>query len=111
RPTIAIAKELQPETESSLTVSEEKGKAMTYTVAIVDEGLLDLTRFKTPNPHQSFYAREGLGVKTWDLFDQVLGAWGGNLERILSVGGDGALNKNVNPAKANRFKPVVLFMG
>ncbi len=111
RPTIAIAKELRPETESSLTVSEEKGKAMTYTVAIVDEGLLDLTRFKTPNPYQSFYAREGLGVKTWDLFDQVLGAWGGNLERILSVGGDGALNKNVNPAKANRFKPVVLFMG
>jgi uncharacterized protein YfaS (alpha-2-macroglobulin family) len=111
KPAVAVAKELRPETESSLTVSEEKGKPMTYTIAIVDEGLLDLTRFKTPNPHQSFYAREGLGVKTWDLFDQVLGAWGGNLERILSIGGDGALNKNVNPAKANRFKPVVLFMG
>jgi alpha-2-macroglobulin len=111
KPIIKIAPVLKPEVESSLAISEEKGKAMTYTIAIVDEGLLDLTRFKTPDPHQLFYAREGLGVKTWDLFDLVLGAWGGNLERILSIGGDGALNRNINPAKANRFKPVVKFMG
>jgi hypothetical protein len=84
---------------------------MTYKIALVDEGLFDLTRFKTPDPHSIFYAREGLGVKTWDLFDQVLGAWGGNLERILSIGGDGSINKNLNPAKANRFKAVVKFMG
>ena len=111
KPVVQMASEIKPEVENSLTVSESNGKAMTYTIAIVDEGLLDLTRFKTPTPHASFYAREALGVKTWDLFDQVLGAWGGNLERILSIGGDGALNKNINPAKANRFKPVVKFMG
>src|SRR5690606_11933026 len=78
---------------------------------IVDEGLLDLTRFKTPDPHASFYAREALGVKSWGLFDQVLGAWGGDLERILSIGGDGEIDRNVNPAKANRFQPVVKFLG
>src|SRR5690606_15637550 len=70
-----------------------------------------LTRFKTPDPHASFYAREALGVKSWDLFDQVLGAWGGDLERILSIGGDGEIDRNVNPAKANRFQPVVKFLG
>jgi uncharacterized protein YfaS (alpha-2-macroglobulin family) len=111
KPVIKMADKLRPETESSITVSEQNGKAMTYTIAIVDEGLLDLTRFKTPNPHGVFYAREGLGVKTWDLFDYVLGAWGGNLERILSVGGDGSVNKNLNPAKANRFVPVVKYLG
>ncbi len=111
KPTIKMANTLKPEVESSIMVAEAKGKAMTYTIALVDEGLLDLTRFKTPDPHSIFYAREGLGVKTWDLFDQVLGAWGGNLERILSIGGDGSINKNLNPAKANRFKPVVKFMG
>ncbi len=84
---------------------------MTYTIAIVDEGLLDLTRFKTPDPHSAFYAREALGVKTWDLFDYVIGAWGADLERILSIGGDEGLNKNASTAKANRFKPVVQFMG
>ncbi|WP_199140767.1 alpha-2-macroglobulin family protein [Pedobacter sp. ASV12] len=111
KPVIKMPATLKPEVESSITVAEEKGKAMTYTIALVDEGLLDLTRFKTPDPHRIFYAREGLGVKTWDLFDQVLGAWGGNLERILSIGGDGSVNRNLNPAKANRFKPVVKFMG
>ncbi len=111
KPQISIAETLRPETKSSITVSESGGKAMTYTVAIVDEGLLDLTRFKTPDPHASFYAREALGVKSWDLFDQVLGAWGGDLERILSIGGDGDIDRNVNPAKANRFQPVVKFLG
>ena len=111
KPLIKMADKLKPETESTISVSEQNGKAMTYTIAIVDEGLLDLTRFKTPDPHAVFYAREGLGVKTWDLFDYVLGAWGGDLQRILSIGGDGSINKNLNPAKANRFVPVVKYMG
>ncbi|MCD0489990.1 hypothetical protein LPB86_17240 [Pedobacter sp. MC2016-14] len=111
KPVLQMADKIKPETETTLTVKEQTGKAMTYTIAIVDEGLLDLTRFKTPDPHAVFYAREGLGVKTWDLFDEVLGAWGGNLERILSIGGDGSANRNLKPAKANRFAPVVKYMG
>ncbi|RCH55838.1 hypothetical protein DJ568_03525 [Mucilaginibacter hurinus] len=110
KPVITMPDKLVPEAKSSLTVSEASGKAMTYTVAIVDEGLLDITGFKTPDPHAAFYAREALGVKTWDLFDYVIGAFGGGLERILSIGGDGTngVNKNVS---VNRFKPVVKFMG
>ncbi|WP_456153993.1 MG2 domain-containing protein [Pedobacter sandarakinus] len=110
-PTIRMLDKIKPEVENTITVGEKNGKSMTYTIALVDEGLLDLTRYKTPDPHGVFYAREGLGVKSWDLFDNVLGAWGGNLERILSIGGDGSINKNLNPAKANRFKAVVKFMG
>jgi uncharacterized protein YfaS (alpha-2-macroglobulin family) len=33
---------------------------MAYTLAIVDEGLLDITRFKTPDPWKAFYAKEAL---------------------------------------------------
>ena len=43
------------------------GNQMTYTLAVVDEGLLDITGFKTPDPWKYFYAREALGVQTWDL--------------------------------------------
>ncbi|SEN76043.1 hypothetical protein SAMN05216436_12154 [bacterium A37T11] len=111
KPVITMPAVLKPESKSAITVSESTGKPMTYTIALVDEGLLDLTRFKTPDPHSSFYAREALGVKSWDLFDQVLGAWGGDLERLLSIGGDADANQNINPAKANRFEPVVKFMG
>ena len=54
---------------------------MTYTIALVDEGLLDLTRFKTPNAWDTFYARQSLGVKTWDIFDDVIGAYGGKINQ------------------------------
>lgn len=110
RPLLSCASVFAPETKVPITVSEENGKAMTYTLAIVDEGLLDLTHFKTPDPWPHFYAKEALGVKTWDIYDQVIGAYGGELERILKIGGDGTeINKDA--AKANRFKPMVRYIG
>ena len=110
KPIISMPDKIRPETRSSVTVSEASGKEMTYTIAIVDEGLLDITNYKTPNPHETFYTREALGVKTWDLFDYIIGAYGGGLERILSLGGDGTAGVNHN-VTVNRFKPVVKFLG
>ncbi len=109
-PVIKTPEVWKPEQKASLSVSEKDGKEMTYTVAIVDEGLLDLTRFKTPDPWAAFYAHEALGVKTWDLFDMVMGAYGAELSRILAIGGDGDINNKAGN-KANRFKPMVKFMG
>ncbi len=109
-PVLNIASTIRPEQNVAFTVSEQSGKEMTYCVAIVDDGLLDLTRFKTPNPHEAFYAREALGVKSFDMYDYVIGAWGGDLERILTIGGD--IEAGTGKQKtANRFKPVVKFIG
>lgn len=110
KPVINIASSIKPEQNVSFTVSEQSGKEMTYSVAIVDEGLLDLTRFKTPNPHEAFYSREALGVKSFDMFDYVIGAWGGDLERILTIGGDDVAGIGKQKT-ANRFKPVVKYLG
>lgn len=110
KPVISMADKIRPESPSQVTVSEASGREMTYTIAIVDEGLLDITNYKTPDPHSTFYSREALGVKTWDLFDYVIGAYGAGLERILSIGGDGTAGVNHN-VTINRFKPVVKFMG
>jgi alpha-2-macroglobulin len=109
-PVLNIPASIRPEQPVSFSVSEQNGREMTYSVAIVDEGLLDLTRFKTPNPYDAFYAREALGVKSFDLFDYVIGAWGGDLERILTIGGDGEAGP-VKQKTANRFKPVVKYLG
>ena len=109
-PIIKMKKELQPEKEFEVTVSEKSGKAMTYTIAVVDEGLLDLTRFKTPNAWDEFYKREALGVTTWDVFDDVIGAYSGSVDQVFGIGGDGDLGKN-KAKKADRFKPVALVMG
>lgn len=109
-PQLNIPATIRPEQQVSFDVSEQNGKEMTYSVALVDEGLLDLTRFKTPDPHSAFYAREALGVKSFDLYDYVIGAWGGDLERILTIGGDAA-GGPVKQKTANRFKPVVHYLG
>lgn len=110
QPKIELADELRPESTATIKVQEENGKPMTYTIALVDEGLLDLTRFTTPNPWSVFYARQSLGVKTWDIFDDVVGAYGGKVNQILSIGGDEAEAGSKN-RKANRFKPMVTYLG
>lgn len=109
-PVIEMPKVLAPEENFTINVKEKDGKAMTYTIAIVDEGLLDLTRFKTPDPWKIFYAREALGVKTWDMYDDVMGAYGGKIAQLFAVGGDGE-NVGAKGNKANRFKPMVKFIG
>jgi uncharacterized protein YfaS (alpha-2-macroglobulin family) len=110
KPQIKAPEVFTPEETARVSVREENGNPMTYTVAIVDEGLLDLTRFSTPDPWNHFYQREALGVKTWDLFDQIAGAYGGKLEQLLSIGG----GEEAGPAgkkKATRFPPMVRFLG
>ncbi len=110
KPVITMPEVLKPEQTATISVSEASKKPMTYTLALVDEGLLDLTRFKTPNPWAYFYAKEALGIRTWDLYDYVAGAFAGKLSKLLNIGGDGDASKAGAP-KANRFKPMVRFMG
>ncbi len=110
KPTISMPSVLVPEQNVTITVGEENNKEMAFTLAVVDEGLLDITRFKTPNPWSNFYSKEALGVKTWDMYDNVIGAFGAELERVLSIGGDGS-EAGDDGAKANRFKPMVRFFG
>ena len=108
-PVIKVADTVAPEEKFTVQVSEKSGRPMTYTLAVVDEGLLDLTAFKTPSPWEAMYRTEALGVKTWDLYDQVVGARAGRFGPMLSIGGD---QENIVAArKDNRFNPVVRFMG
>ncbi|BDS15397.1 alpha-2-macroglobulin family protein [Aureispira anguillae] len=106
-PILDMADVLEPNSKVRIKVSEENKQAMTYTIAMVDEGLLDLTRFKTPDLWEHFYQKEALGVKTWDMYNYVLGAY--ELNQLLAIGGGADVDEDSK--KANRFKPVVRFIG
>ncbi len=110
-PVVKSAPSWRPDQKATLVVSEADKKVMDYIVAIVDEGLLDLTRYKTPDPRARFNAREALGVKTWDIYDQVLGAFGGKIEQLFSIGGDEALLNPEGENRMRRFEPMVRFLG
>ncbi|MEX0982294.1 MAG: MG2 domain-containing protein [Bacteroidales bacterium] len=109
-PQIDMPDELSPNSRIEVKVSEKNNQTMTYTIAMVDEGLLDLTRFRTPDPWAFIYAKEALGVKTWDMFEHVLGAYGGRIDGIYSIGGD-MDEPGKGTREANRFPPMVRFLG
>ena len=110
-PALKVAPEIKPEETFRVEVRESAGRPMTYTLAVVDEGLLGLTRFATPDLRKGFYAREALGVTTWDLFDIVAEAYGAEMARILALGGGEEGESKDKAKQPRRFPPVVLFEG
>lgn len=111
QPQLTLPQEVRPETAFTIQVKEEQQRPMTYSLAIVDEGLLGITGFKVPDAHAHFYRREALGVNTWDLFDQVVGAYGAALERVLAIGGSDADQEAERQRRERRFPPIVQFVG
>ena len=109
-PEIDMPSEIAPLETVEFGITESAGKSMNYTVAIVDEGLLDITGFSTPKPWNHFYARDALGVKTWDMYDYVIGAFSGEFAGLYEVGG-GLDIQSKDANNANRFKPVVKYFG
>jgi uncharacterized protein YfaS (alpha-2-macroglobulin family) len=110
-PELDMPEVIKPNDMYTVKVSEKFGKQMSYTLAVVDEGLLDLTRHKTPDLWNHFYAKQALGIKTWDIYDLVLDGYGGELDRLISIGGDADGAANKKGKKANRFVPVVTHLG
>ncbi|MDR2929009.1 MAG: hypothetical protein LBV41_12545 [Cytophagaceae bacterium] len=110
-PEIKTPDEWHPQEKITVTISEKNNRPMSYTLAIVDEGLLNLTRFKTPNAWYLFNAREALGVKSWDMYDQVLSAYGGRIERLFTIGGGDELRDEDSDKDSRRFEPMVRFIG
>lgn len=110
QPLLTLPEEFRPGSSAKIAIAEAEGRPMTYTIAVVDEGLLGLTRFKTPDPFRHFNATQALAVKTWDVYSQVMGAMDGDLTPLLSIGGDES-GLGDSPPKPNRFPPLVRFLG
>lgn len=109
-PLIACAEKLEPNRKASFTVSEASGKAMTYTLAVVDEGLLGLTNFHAPDLRSEFNKKEASELKNWDIYKYVINAYSGKLETMLAIGGSEDILDNAKNNE-NRFAPVVRYFG
>jgi uncharacterized protein YfaS (alpha-2-macroglobulin family) len=109
-PVITMPDKIRSQQEVEIRVEEKNRQEMTYTLAVVDDGLLDLTGFRTPDPWKWFFVKNALGVQTWDLYDIVFGAFGGKLGRGFAIGGsEAAIDQSKN--RERRFEPVVRFIG
>lgn len=102
---------IRPNTEFKVKLSNAQKQKSAYTLAIVDEGLLNLTDFVSPNPWAYFYQKMAFMLSVFDNYDLIISRDIGTMHQILKVGGDefvGASHrKDLN--QAQRFKPVVFY--
>src|ERR1051326_7648079 len=75
----------------------------------VDEGILQVTEFKTPDPLEYYFQKCALGVETAQIVDLIIPEF--SLLRAASAfGGDGEMQR-LNPFKRITEKPVVFWSG
>jgi uncharacterized protein YfaS (alpha-2-macroglobulin family) len=97
--------------EVSLETTGGQG-AVQVTLAVVDEGILRITGFDTPDPFKFFTRKRRLGITTYDLFDALLPEVDGRTATLIRTqGGDAARGKHLNPVSVKRVKPVALWSG
>lgn len=98
----------------SVTVCTSEGSpaAGRVTVMAVDEAICLLTAFQTPDPMKIFTAQRALVTSAYDVYSELMPILEGQLVSTPAAGGDGAdaLRKRLNPIKANRFKPLALWV-
>jgi len=76
----------------------------------VDQGILQVTDYKTPNPLAYLFRKCSLGVETAQIVDLIIPEF--SLLRSLSAfGGDGEGAQRLNPFKRVTEKPVVFWSG
>ncbi|MGL4667027.1 MAG: alpha-2-macroglobulin family protein, partial [Saezia sp.] len=78
----------------------------------VDQGILQVARYKTPRPLEHFFQKRALEVTSSQILDLILPEFS-MLMRASAAGGDqeGALASHLNPFKRKNKPPVVWWSG
>ena len=117
---IDMPEQIRPNEKFTVKIKNTKNKQFDFTVAVVDEGLLDTTAFKTPKPWEHFFQKLAAKVSIYDNYSEIIDRPYGDINQILKVGGDEALAdemarrkrlKELGLEEAERFKPVAMFKG
>jgi uncharacterized protein YfaS (alpha-2-macroglobulin family) len=106
--TIAAQKSVRSHTRQKVKVSAAPGSMVT--LAAVDNGVLQISDFSTPDPYTHFYAKRALEVNGYDLYPLLFPEVRPSLS---STGGDaeGDMKKRVNPMPAKRIKIISYWSG
>lgn len=106
---ISIAEKSRSKTKQNIRVKTAPGAYVT--IAAVDEGILQVKNYQSPDAFQYFYQKVALGVSSYDIYPLLLP----EIKTTLSsTGGDAANESNnlrVNPNFVNRVKLVSFWSG
>ena len=97
-----------------MKIGFKASKESKVAIFAVDEGVLQVAKYKTPDPLGHFLKKRALDVKTLQILDLILPEF--DVIRQLSASGGGAkarsaLAKNLNPFSRKTDKPAVYWSG
>ncbi|MDD2463657.1 MAG: alpha-2-macroglobulin [Desulfobulbus sp.] len=108
--TLQSPKTIEPGQDLQIDLSsKETAKAVVFAV---DEGILQVARYKTPNPLAHFFEKRSLDVQTSQILSMILPEF----SRLMAAaapggGGDDAIGSHLNPFKRKRQGPVAYWSG
>ncbi|MFL5731370.1 MAG: alpha-2-macroglobulin family protein, partial [Cytophagaceae bacterium] len=106
---ITAVKQSRSRTKQKICIKSKPESDIEMTIAIVDEGILQLKRTETPDPYAYFFRKKALEVNSYDLYPNLLPEL--KMQRS-SMAGDGYdLDKRVNPLTNKRVKLVSFWSG
>jgi len=108
---ITAPKKIKPNTKQEIVVKTAPQKNVYVTLAAVDEGILQIKNYTTPDPYGYMYAKRALEVESYDLYKLLLPEI---VSASSSTGGDELakqLQKRTNPVATKRFNLVALWSG
>ena len=108
--TLTAPRQVKPGT--TLTIRVAPGEASRVVVLAVDEGILQVARYKNPDPLGYFFQKRRLEVETMQILDLILP----DFKRFLALaapGGDagGGFARHLNPFNRKRKAPVAYWSG
>ncbi|MDP4173368.1 MAG: MG2 domain-containing protein [Bacteroidota bacterium] len=108
---IQAPQKIKPNTKQDIVIRTSAQKQVYVTLAAVDEGILQINDYKTPDPYSYMYEKQSLKVTSYDLYELLL-------PEIISLksssGGDqaaGEIKKRTNPITTKRFKLLSMWSG
>lgn len=107
--TISAVERSRSKSVQTIKIKTKPMANIEVTLAVVDEGILQLRNYKTPSPYEFFYQKRALQVNAYDIYPNLLPDL--KIKRS-STGGDGYdLSKRVNPLSNKRVQLVALWSG
>ena len=97
-----------------MTIKYKTSKPSKMVVFAVDEGILQVAQYKTPEPLGHFLRKRSLAVTTLQLLDLILPDFHWTTQASVSGGDQGrmkAIAKNLNPFARKTDKPAVFWSG
>jgi len=103
--TAALAKPGEP-----FPISYKTDRPSKIAIFAVDQGILQVSDYKLPDPLGFFFRKCALGVETAQIMDLIMPEFS-ILRSMSAFGGDGDAEKQLNPFKRVTEKPVVFWSG